>query len=104
MRLRLPSFLRPFFWDYRFAELSWHSDRDLITARILAEGSWEAVCWLRSQLGEDDLRKWIVWRRGRGLSPKQLRFWEVMLNLPKRQVDAWLDAPQRQVWDRRRHA
>jgi|SRR5262245_16763904 len=104
MTSRLPPFLRPFFWDYAFAQLSWPADRELVTARILAEGSWEAVRWLRRQLGVDGLRSWICSRRGAGLSPKQLRFWEIVLDLPKREVDSWLAAPGRRVWDRRRRA
>ena len=104
MPLQLPSFLRSLFWDYRFARLSWAADRELITARVLEHGSWEAVCWLRRKLGDADLRAWIIRRRGGGLSPKQVRFWEVILDIPKRYVDAWLADPRRQIWDKRRHA
>lgn len=44
---RLPEFLRPLFWEYRFGALSWEEDRDLITGRILSSGGWEAEVWLR---------------------------------------------------------
>jgi hypothetical protein len=81
--------------------LTWEDDRDLIIARVLASGTWEAITWLRACLGEQGLREWIERRRGRGLSPRQLRFWEVMLDLPHGQVNAWLRAEGRKIWDQR---
>jgi len=51
-RSRLPALLRPFFWDYDFKTLTWDDDRDLIIARVLASGTWEAITWLRVRLGD----------------------------------------------------
>ena len=101
---QLPQRLQRFFWDHRFAHLSWEADSELITGRILAAGDWDAVCWLRRKLGYDALRTWLVRRRGAGLSSRQLRFWEVVLDLSHHEVNAWLADPARQVWEGRRHA
>lgn len=98
---KLPITLRVLFWDYDFATLTWDNDRDLIMARILTAGSWDAVTWLRSRVGDDALGEWIERHRGDGLSPQRLRFWELILGLPHRQVNAWLAAEGRQVWDKR---
>jgi hypothetical protein len=98
---RLPSHLRQFFWDYEFSRLSWSADADLITGRILAAGDWEAVLWLRRKLANPDLRAWIEKRRGAGLSARQLRYWELILDLPHRLVNSWLADPRRQVWENR---
>jgi hypothetical protein len=98
---RLPRNLRPLFWDHDFARLSWEADRDLIIHRVLAAGDWEAVRWLRRRLPRIALRDWLERRDGAGLSARQLRFWEVILELPRRQVNAWLADPARQVWDGR---
>ena len=68
---------------------------------MLASGTWEAITWLRVCLGDQALREWIERHRGGGLSPRQLRFWELMLNLPHRQVSAWLWAEGRKIWDQR---
>jgi hypothetical protein len=95
--------LRALFWDYDFEALTWKNDQDLITARVLASGTWETVTWLRSRVGDDTLRDWIERHQGRGLSPQQLCFWELILGLPHRQVEAWLAAKERQIWDRRTH-
>jgi uncharacterized protein DUF6922 len=53
-QLRLPALLQPFFWDYDFKTLTWDDDRDLIIARVLASGTWEAITWLRTRLGRSD--------------------------------------------------
>jgi hypothetical protein len=98
---RLPALLRPLFWDYNFKALTWDDDCELIIACVLASGTWEAIIWLRARLGDQALREWIERYRGSGLSPRQLRFWELMLNLPHRQVNAWLRAEGRKIWDQR---
>ncbi|MGH2351197.1 MAG: DUF6922 domain-containing protein [Chloroflexota bacterium] len=98
---RLPDRLRSLFWDYDFRTLAWERDRDLVIGRVLTAGDWEALRWLRAEVGDQALREWILRRRGRGLSPKQLRFWELILELPHQEVNAWLTQDGRQVWDRR---
>lgn len=87
----LPEDLRIIFWDYRLDDLSWEADRELVIRRVLTGGSWDAIAWLRRKLGDADLRKWLIDHRGRGLSPRQLRFWSLILGLPRQIADAWVD-------------
>lgn len=56
--------------------------------RILTRGGWKANCWLRKRATDDGLRAWLIEHRGADLGPKQLRYWELILDLPKRQVDS----------------
>jgi len=98
---RLPELLRPAFWDCEFGRLRWESDRELIVARVLAAGSWPMIRWLRDQLGDDGLREWMMGREGRGLTPKQIRFWHVLLDLPSDQVADWLQTARTNPWNRR---
>jgi hypothetical protein len=100
----LPQRLRSFFWDQDFARLTWEADSDLIIGRILAAGDWRAVLWLRRLLGKDALRTWLQHRRGAGLSSRQLRFWELVLDLRRHEVSSWLRDPRRRVWEGRRRA
>lgn len=93
--------LRPLFWDCDFSQISWVLHRDLVISRILANGTWEAIRWLRDALGDEGLREYVVAHRGRGLSPRQLRFWELILGIPRRTVSAWLKEPGRTVWEGR---
>jgi hypothetical protein len=94
----LPARLRPFFWDHDFDALSWNRDRDLVIARLLTRGTWTAQNWLRAKLGDDALREWIVAHRGRSLSPRQLRFWQLILALPDDRVSAWIEGKRASVW------
>jgi hypothetical protein len=96
---RLPQTLRPFFWDHDFARLSWKADRDLIIGRILAVGNWESIRWLGRRATDDGLRAWFMQTRGIGLSKRHLRFWELILGLPHRKVNAWMADPERAIWD-----
>jgi hypothetical protein len=98
---RLPRRLRPLFWDHDFTRLRWGADTDLIVGRILGAGDWEAVRWLLARLPKVVLREWIDRRRGAGLSSRQLRFWELILDLPRDAVDAWLADPARATWESR---
>lgn len=97
----LPAAVRRLFWDCDARRLRWARDRELVIGRILAEGPWDTVVWLQDQIGREGIRDWLLHAQGRGLSPQQLRYWQLVLDLPKRQVDAWLANPSRQVWDRR---
>jgi hypothetical protein len=97
----LPESLRSCFWDYSFGDLSWEKDRELIVRRVLTDGSWDAITWLRQRMGESGLRKWLIAHRGRGLSPRQLRFWSLVLTLPKLWADAWTRAARTTPWNQR---
>jgi hypothetical protein len=99
----LPGPVRELFWDYEPRSLRWNRDRELIIGRVLASGPWETVKWLRARAGDEAIRDWIEKHEGRGLSPPQLRFWQLVLGIPSRRVDAWLRNEGRRVWDRRCH-
>ena len=97
----LPEPIQTLFWDQNAHALRWERDRQAIIGRVLSVGSWDAVSWLRRRIGDEELRDWIEQHRGCGLSPQQLRYWQLMLDIPARRVNAWLRDEARQVWDRR---
>jgi hypothetical protein len=99
--LSLPASVKKLFWDTKVRTLRWDRHREPIIARVLAVGTWADVTWLRKTIGDQALREWILRHEGRGLTPQQLRFWQLLLDLPRRQVDLWLRSESRQVWDRR---
>lgn len=66
--------------------------RDFIIRRLLQRGSWDSIQWLRRQIGDPALRAWIIAHAVRGLEARQLRFWEVVLDLPHEQVDRWVES------------
>lgn len=102
--VQLPELLRPFFWDCDYARITWTGHRDFVISRVLARGNWEAIRWLRETVGDGGLREYLAVHHGKELSPRQLRFWEVVLGIPHRTVSTWLKEPGRTVWDRRHRA
>lgn len=94
----LPDSLRRYFWETDRESVSWEHDRDYIVARLLAVGDLDAIRWLRRQLGDEPLRGFLVRRRCRGLSPQQMRFWEIVLDLPHGEVTAWIEEARRSPW------
>lgn len=98
---KLPRSLRPLFWDCAFEKLSWRTQRDFIAGRILQEGAWGDICWLRERMTPREMRAWLVKHKGRGLSTRRLRYWQAMLGMPKRRVDAWLAGEARRIWEHR---
>jgi len=97
----LPKSLQKYFWDYSFEDFSWSKDRDLIIRRLLTDGSWDSILWLRKRIGDDSLRKWLIAHQARGLSPRQIRFWSLVLHLPKLQVEAWTRTARSSSWGQR---
>src|SRR3569832_1102801 len=97
----LPPDVSQLFWDYKPESICWPRDRETIARRILESGPWTAVQWLRHEIGDAGLRAWVMDHEGRNLTPQQLRFWQLILNLPKRKVDAWVARERGAVWNRR---
>lgn len=100
-QLAIPKNVRFYFWDYPSAKLSLKTDRDLIIRRLLTSGSWDSIQWLRGQLGDAELRQWLLAHHGRVLSPRQLRFWGLILDLPKKQVNFWVKTARENIWENR---
>ena len=97
----LPRALTQFFWDCDFSRLNWEANRDFVIGRLLERGDWRAMRWLRRRAGDAELRRWIEARAGRGLSPRRLRYWELVLGLPHRSVSAWIEAQRELPWANR---
>jgi hypothetical protein len=92
--------LRRLYWDHDFEKVSDIDHRDFVVGRILIEGDWNSVQWLRNRIGDEQLRDWIERHEGRGLSRQQLRFWELILQVPALAVDRWV-ATHGPGWDQR---
>lgn len=100
-RKTLARHLRPFFWDHEFQRLSLDTDADFIIGRLLAEGDWRSIRWLRRKVGDRALREWLIRHSGVGLTPQSLRFWELVLGLDRRTVNSWITQQRESPWQRR---
>ena len=99
--LRLPDRVKSLFQEYDPDVLDWEADRDLIIGRVLSAGDWKSIKWLRAQLGDANLRAWIEALDGDHLSSRQLRFWELILDLPADRVDARVATRRPSIWEKR---
>ncbi len=97
----LPPEVRTLFWEYGDGTVSLEADRELVLGRVLSAGTWETVRWLRREVGDSSLRDYLSRTHGRLLTPRQLRLWQVLLDLPEDAVTVWITSTARQVWDRR---
>jgi hypothetical protein len=99
----IPAHLHRYFWEYDPERLSLEESRHTILLRLLQSGGMDALRWLRATVSDDELRTLLVRRRGRGITPRRLRFWGLMLDVPEEQVDEWVAAERATVWNRRTH-
>jgi len=100
----LPRTLERLFWDCDLPALSWREHRDFIIGRVLSRGRLEDLRWLLGKLGKKRLRDWIVAHQGRGLSVRQMCFWETILGLPHEQVSEWIRKALAEPWGAREKA
>ena len=99
--VELPELLGRYFWDYAPGGLSWPADRYMIVFRLLEKGGPEAVDWLRTHVSDPEIREVITSRKGRGIDPERLRYWQFVLNLPSEDVDAWVQRALKSPWHNR---
>lgn len=100
---RLPAALHHLFWDLQARRLTWNRDQDQIVARVLARGGWREMRILRRRLGDAALGDWMMRHEARGLSAARVRFWELVLDLPKAKADRWVRSARATVWESRHH-
>ena len=93
--------VRNLFWEYDKRTITWTRDKDLIIQKILHHGSWNTLRWLRRNLTDSELRDWIISRGGAGLDAKKLRYWQLILDIPKKLVDEWISINLKNPWSGR---
>lgn len=90
-----------FFWDVDGKDLSWEKHPDFIIRRILQFGDFNAVRWLRLQMGDRALQKWLIQHNARGLSPRQIRYWSLILDIDALLADHWVKTARESIWEKR---
>jgi len=100
--MSLPPSIRKLLHDCDTAQVTWEANAGFLIDRVLSSSNWAAICELRAQLSDSALRARIEATEGRKLSPRQLTFWQHVLNLDPERVKAWLADENRSPWDKRR--
>jgi len=93
--------VRSLFWEYDFEDLDLSRDRELVIKRVLSHGSMEDLKWLRKIVGDEEIKRFLLKTKGRGMDKRRLRFYQVIFRLPAAEVDSWLKDPARRIWDNR---
>lgn len=83
------------------ATLSWEGNLGFLIDRVIASDNWAAIRSLREHVSDREIVDRIRSTRGRKLSRRQLRFWQVVLELDPEEVASWLAEPGRGTWDAR---
>lgn len=96
--LRLPENLKSLFWDCDFGLVDLAEHLGFVIRRILDRGDWQAITWLRGSVGDAAIRDWFLATGGRGLDPRRLRFWGLILDIPVPQVDEWVRRAKAYPW------
>lgn len=99
--LSIPDDMKWLFWDCDPDSLDFDIHLDFIIRRILGNGDWSAIQWLRGNIGDAALRDWFLSGRGSRFDPRRLRFWGLILNLPAPMVDEWVTKARESVWHKR---
>ena len=72
----LPEFLKKYFWDCDFENISLREYPFFIIERILNYGNSDAIRWLMSNVDEESIRKIV--KSSRNLNKKTKNYWEIM--------------------------
>jgi len=80
----LTRWLKNYFWDVDFNNLSLEKHPRFITERILEYGDQKAINYLRDNLAKKKIKQTVI--DSRFLSPKSANFWALMLGINKNKV------------------
>jgi hypothetical protein len=90
-----------YFWDCDSSTLHWEQQRNFKIRRILQYGDKHSLDWLRSQMSDEGLRKWIVTHAGNGLNPRQIRYGALILGIESSLANEWVKRAANSNWERR---
>lgn len=82
--MKLPSFLKKYFWDVDSDSLNLKENSFFIITRLLEYGDFKAVSWLLKHTKRKQIQEVI--KKSRELSPKTLNFWGLFFNLNRKKI------------------
>ncbi len=82
--MKLPSFLKKYFWNVDFADLDFRAKPFFVIARLLEYGDIRSLRWLFGKVDKKQIKEVIM--KSRELSPKTANFWSLVLNLDRDKI------------------
>lgn len=84
-------FLYPLFWEYDPATLDIAAHADLIIGRIMEQGDWAAMRWLRQTYPLERLVTFLEGRGRRILPPRELNYWALVCGVDGERRRQWVE-------------
>lgn len=83
-KIKLPEFMRPYFWDVDFSRLDPQKNPQYVIERLLEHADLKAVRWVLKNFD----RKTIIstLKNRRGFSRKTANFWALYFNIPREEM------------------
>lgn len=82
--MRLPKFLRFYFWEIDPDGLDLKKDSAYILKRLLDYGDIKSARWAYQNFSKRKIKEVLL--KSRGLSPKTAAFWAAVLGVPEKKV------------------
>ncbi len=82
--MKLPIFLKQYFWEVDFDSLNFKKSEDYIIARILEYGDIPAIRWLLKNADIEKIKEVVL--SSRSLSKKTANFWGLFFNLERTRI------------------
>ena len=84
--LKLPNFLKPYFWSYDLSLLSLSAHKDIIITSILNLGDTRSVNWLFSIYPKEEIKKMVENPIPGAFygNKKSQNFWSIFFDVPMR--------------------
>lgn len=84
LAVKLPFYLKKYFWEVDFKELDADKNREYIIRRVLEYGDTEAVQWMLQTFDSRTIKNVLL--REKGLSPLSANYWSLILSVPKNKI------------------
>lgn len=81
---KLPSFLKPYFWDVKFEDVDVEKNPQFVLKRIIDRGNTQALMWALKRFNTHDIQKLIT--TSRDLSRRTANFWAYILDIDPARV------------------
>jgi len=83
-KIRLPEFLRSYFWDVKFEDIEIGKSSFFIIKRVLDRGNLTDIRWLIKTYGREEIKKVVLGTRD--LARPTGNFWADILGVDKKEV------------------
>ena len=86
----IPKFLHRFFWEYDPDKIDRIKHADLIKAKIMERGTWQAMTWLKEVYSDAEREEFLSRKGIKILPPRELNYWAMVSGVSGNKRKKWL--------------